>query len=92
MKADVVHPEMYDYICIPIPKRPAWDVTTTRDELEKAENLAFLDWRRDLALMAEKSSFTVTPYEKNLEVWRQLWRVCSQIRFYTVLVNISLRC
>lgn len=49
------------------------------EELDKIEKESFLNWRRELAVLEEKSleSF-VTPYEKNLDVWRQLWRVVER--------------
>ncbi|CAB9526956.1 subunit GTPase 1 homolog [Seminavis robusta] len=73
-----------------LPRRPKWDETTTPQELEKMENEAFLAWRRAIAAKEEELfaadaadkhayySRTVTPYEKNLHVWRQLWRVLER--------------
>lgn len=61
-----------------IPRRPAWTKDTTADELRANENKAFLEWRRDLALLQEKEGLVITPYEKNLEFWRQLWRVIER--------------
>lgn len=61
-----------------IPRRPKWNKETSADELERAENEAFLDWRRDLALLQEDEEILMTPYEKNLEFWRQLWRVVER--------------
>ncbi|XP_016947943.1 large subunit GTPase 1 homolog [Drosophila biarmipes] len=61
-----------------IPRRPKWSKDTSAEELERAENEAFLDWRRDLALLQEDEEILMTPYEKNLEFWRQLWRVVER--------------
>ncbi|XP_017054910.1 large subunit GTPase 1 homolog [Drosophila ficusphila] len=61
-----------------IPRRPKWNKDTSAEELERAENEAFLDWRRDLALLQEDEEILMTPYEKNLEFWRQLWRVVER--------------
>ncbi|XP_017034938.1 large subunit GTPase 1 homolog [Drosophila kikkawai] len=61
-----------------IPRRPKWDKETSAEELERAENEAFLNWRRDLALLQEDEEILMTPYEKNLEFWRQLWRVVER--------------
>jgi ribosome biogenesis GTPase A len=63
---------------IEIPRRPAWDKTTTADELHRAEEMAFLDWRRGLAQIEETKGVLLTPYEKNINVWRQLWRVVER--------------
>jgi len=63
---------------IRIPRRPTWDETTTPEELATQEKQTFLDWRRSLALLQEKEQLLLTPYEKNLDVWRQLWRVIER--------------
>lgn len=58
-----------------MPRRPAWK-EVSKEQLEKLENEAYLGWRRSLAEVEEKNEdISITPYEKNLEVWRQLWRV-----------------
>ena len=47
----------------------------TAEEIDRSEKNAFLVWRREIAALENSNtSFRVTPYEKNLEVWRQLWR------------------
>lgn len=61
-----------------IPRRPKWDENTTAESLQKAENESFLEWRRGLAMLQEKDELILTPYEKNLEFWRQLWRVVER--------------
>eukprot|EP00968_Pinguiococcus_pyrenoidosus_P012343 scaffold1081_cov219-Pinguiococcus_pyrenoidosus.AAC.3 len=62
-----------------VPRRPAWDSSMKKAQLDKAEREAFLQWRRGLAALEEKyDSRKVTPFEKNLEVWRQLWRVLER--------------
>jgi hypothetical protein len=37
-------------------------------------------WRRELAKLEEELLIdrTMTPFEKNIEVWRQLWRVIEK--------------
>ena len=48
-------------------------------QLDKIERTSFLDWRRNLASLQETSgSKSLTPFEKNLNVWRQLWRVTER--------------
>ncbi|CAG0890243.1 unnamed protein product, partial [Cyprideis torosa] len=61
-----------------IPRRPFWESNTTPDELVKLEKEAFLEWRRSLATLADEEGACLTPYEKNLEFWRQLWRVVER--------------
>ena len=63
-----------------IPRRPDWDARDTRDELDARERASFLEWRRSLARLEEAgaSGLVLTPFERNLEVWRQLWRVLER--------------
>ncbi|RLN75907.1 hypothetical protein BBJ28_00011983, partial [Nothophytophthora sp. Chile5] len=73
-KKNVV-PEM-TFAELKVPRRPQWDASTTADELNQLEKESFLTWRRDIALLeASSDNLEVTPFEKNLEVWRQLWHV-----------------
>jgi len=63
-----------------IPRRPLWkensDLDT--DEFQIKEREAFLEWRRKLADLQNTDNITLTPFEKNLEFWRQLWRVIER--------------
>jgi large subunit GTPase 1 len=46
-----------------------------------------LAWRRDVAAVEENNiKLAITPFEKNIEVWKQLWRVIekSQLLFQIV--------
>lgn len=76
-----------------IPRRPAWDKTTTKEQLDKAEREAFLSWRRNIAAKEEKmrlrdgTKSVVTPFEKNIEFWRQLWRVMERSDLIVQIVD-----
>uniref|UniRef100_W8BVA4 Large subunit GTPase 1 homolog n=1 Tax=Ceratitis capitata TaxID=7213 RepID=W8BVA4_CERCA len=70
------HKEHRDMLTIP--RRPKWTTETTAEELQRAENESFLEWRRSLAKLQEEQEIILTPYEKNLEFWRQLWRVVER--------------
>lgn len=61
-----------------IPRRPKWDSATTAYELQAKEKEEFLEWRRSLSILQEAEGLMLTPYEKNLEFWRQLWRVVER--------------
>jgi large subunit GTPase 1 len=61
-----------------IPRRPAWDESTTPDQLDEQERTSFYEWRRELASLEQDERLVLTPFEKNLEVWRQLWRVLER--------------
>jgi len=58
--------------------RPAWDNNTTAEDLDSKERQNFLEWRRKLAELQEEQGLVLTPYEKNLGFWRQLWRVVER--------------
>jgi large subunit GTPase 1 len=75
-----------------VPRRPAWDDTTTAVELDMNERKSFLEWRRAIAIKEEELARTsslaaATPFEKNLEVWRQLWRVLERSACLLQLVD-----
>lgn len=59
-----------------VPRRPKWTKEMTAEELDEAERDAFLTWRRAMAHLQNKEG--ITPFERNIEVWRQLWRVVER--------------
>ncbi|KAL8188338.1 UNVERIFIED_CONTAM: large subunit GTPase 1 [Gekko kuhli] len=61
-----------------IPRRPCWDKQTSPELLNQAERDSFLEWRRQLARLEEEQRLILTPFERNLEFWRQLWRVLER--------------
>ncbi|KAJ5198824.1 hypothetical protein N7491_000611 [Penicillium cf. griseofulvum] len=70
-----------------VPRRPKWDQSTTRNELETMEKKSLLDWRRGLAELIESHDLLMTPFERNLEVWRQLWRVIERSDLIVQIVD-----
>lgn len=70
-----------------VPRRPPWDETTTPQELDSRERLSLLDWRRGLAELQENADLLMTPFERNLEVWRQLWRVIERSDLVVQIVD-----
>ncbi|KAF9076100.1 P-loop containing nucleoside triphosphate hydrolase protein [Rhodocollybia butyracea] len=70
-----------------VPRRPPWTKSMTPVELERQEKAAFLDWRRGLAVLQEEENFLLTPFERNLEVWRQLWRVLERSHLIVQIVD-----
>ncbi|XP_026193663.1 large subunit GTPase 1 [Cyclospora cayetanensis] len=66
----------------PVPSR----LPRTADELDNLEMDSFLHWRRALASMEDKG-IVLTPYERNLEVWRQLWRVVERSHLVLQIVD-----
>ncbi|VDM91490.1 unnamed protein product [Onchocerca ochengi] len=61
-----------------IPRRPPKYAWETVDDLTRLENEYFLEWRKNLADLQEGHGVLLTPYERNLELWRQLWRVIER--------------
>ncbi|OLL26988.1 Large subunit GTPase 1 [Neolecta irregularis DAH-3] len=70
-----------------IPRRPTWDKNTTPAQLARNERESFLEWRRHLALLQEEHDLLLTPFERNLEVWRQLWRVIERSDLIVQIVD-----
>ncbi|XP_045474530.1 large subunit GTPase 1 homolog isoform X1 [Harmonia axyridis] len=61
-----------------IPRRPKWSAETSPEELDEKEKDGFLEWRRSLALFQQSNDVVMTPFEKQLEFWRQLWRTIER--------------
>ncbi|EPQ29138.1 uncharacterized protein PFL1_03426 [Pseudozyma flocculosa PF-1] len=70
-----------------VPRRPAWTSATTRAQLERKEKDSFLEWRRGLAELQEGVGLVLTPFERNIEVWRQLWRVIERSHLVVQIVD-----
>lgn len=70
-----------------VPRRPHWDATTTPEGLDQMERESFLNWRRGLAELQENNDLLMTPFERNLEVWRQLWRVIERSDLVVQIVD-----
>lgn len=70
-----------------IPRRPKWDRKMTKFELEQKEKDAFLEWRRQLAILQQNNDLLLTPFERNLNLWKQLWRVVEQSDLVVQIVD-----
>lgn len=70
-----------------VPRRPPWDEHTTPNELDERERASLLEWRRGLAELQEVDDLLMTPFERNLEVWRQLWRVIERSDLVVQIVD-----
>ncbi|KAI9818499.1 MAG: hypothetical protein M1827_000558 [Pycnora praestabilis] len=70
-----------------VPRRPHWDEKTTPQELDTRERESILEWRRGLAELQESNDLLMTPFERNLEVWRQLWRVIERSDLVVQIVD-----
>lgn len=69
---------------VTIPRRPinyvsgAPEKIVSTQELVALEENAFFKWRLDLAHIEEQEGRVMTPFERNLQFWRQLWRVLER--------------
>ncbi|KAI7906545.1 uncharacterized protein BX663DRAFT_496834 [Cokeromyces recurvatus] len=70
-----------------IPRKPHWDKTMTAEQVQRNERESFLDWRRTMAALEDEEGLLLTPFEKNLEVWRQLWRVIERSQLIVQIVD-----
>jgi large subunit GTPase 1 len=70
-----------------IPRRPKWDSRTTPEQLDSMERQSLLEWRRGLAELQESNDLLMTPFERNVEVWRQLWRVIERSDLIVQIVD-----
>lgn len=62
----------------------------TAEQLHLKEQEAFLEWRRGLAALEQNNKLILTPFEKNLEVWRQLWRTVERSDVVLQIVDARL--
>lgn len=70
-----------------VPRRPLWDERMSTQELDERERESLLEWRRGLAELQETDDLLMTPFERNLEVWRQLWRVIERSDLVVQIVD-----
>ncbi|OAF70713.1 CCT-zeta, partial [Intoshia linei] len=70
-----------------IPLRPKYIEGTSIKDYEILEEDSFTDWRRSIAVLEKNTNFNITPYEKNLEIWRQLWFVIDRCHLLIQIVD-----
>ncbi|KAI5836458.1 P-loop containing nucleoside triphosphate hydrolase protein [Schizophyllum commune Tattone D] len=70
-----------------VPRRPPWKKFMSTAQLDRQEKTAFLEWRRGLADLQDRDQFLLTPFERNIEVWRQLWRVIERSHLVVQIVD-----
>ncbi|KAL0218979.1 hypothetical protein P9112_004632 [Eukaryota sp. TZLM1-RC] len=70
-----------------IPRRPEWTPSMSAEQVKLNEQESFLEWRRKLAHLEEVEGLVLTPFERNLDFWRQLWRVVEQSDLVLLIVD-----
>ncbi|KAJ2455427.1 hypothetical protein EV183_000759 [Coemansia sp. RSA 2336] len=71
---------------VDIPVRPNWEYGESKEQVEERELNYFNEWLE--RLQESKDESAVSLYEKNLEVWRQLWRVVEISDILLLIVDI----
>ncbi|KAI9322114.1 hypothetical protein BX666DRAFT_1891772 [Dichotomocladium elegans] len=71
---------------IDFPKRPQWNYDMTKEQVEEQETLYFKKWVEDVYRKYDGQSLSL--FERNLEVWRQLWRVLEISDIILVVMDI----
>ncbi|GIZ04018.1 guanine nucleotide-binding protein-like 1, partial [Caerostris extrusa] len=66
-----------------MPKRPVWDFSFTKEELEIREQKYFREYIANLE--AKFGEQDLSHFEMNLETWRQLWRV---VEFSDIILQV----
>ncbi|ELP92006.1 hypothetical protein EIN_387400, partial [Entamoeba invadens IP1] len=61
-----------------VPRRAIWKSEMSAHEVDQNEQKEFMDWKKKLYELQNETKLLLTPYEKNIEFWRQLWRTCEQ--------------
>ncbi|CAK4067878.1 unnamed protein product [Aphanomyces euteiches] len=71
-----------------IPLRPSWTTSMTPEELNEREENSFREWLTQIhqACINRKDGLQINSYERNLQVWRQLWRVVEKAN---ILVHLA---
>ncbi|KAF8913034.1 P-loop containing nucleoside triphosphate hydrolase protein, partial [Gymnopilus junonius] len=83
----VLHEQQQNKQRLRVPRRPPWKKAMTLGELDRQEKSSFLEWRRGLAELQDRDKFLLTPFERNIEVWRQLWRVLERSHLIVQIVD-----
>jgi ribosome biogenesis GTPase A len=74
------------YSHLPFPIRQDWTQVKNAEELDKVENEYFEKWL-DETYKGRRVEL-LSPFEHNLEVWRQLWRVLEKSHIIVLLADI----
>lgn len=80
--------DTYYGIGIDIPTRPQWSHEMNKEELEAAEQKHFKDWIDGVYAHVGSDRSRLSYFEHNLEVWRQLWRVCEMADVLLLVADI----
>lgn len=74
------------YTHLPFPVRQDWSHCQTPEELHAMEESYFAQYLKDIYQHARVQF--ISPFEHNLEVWRQLWRVLEKSQVIMLVADI----
>lgn len=74
------------YLHLPFPVRQDWSACTSPEELHQMEEQYFAAYLK--SVYAHASVKYISPFEHNLEVWRQLWRVLEKSQVILLVADI----
>lgn len=81
----VLEKDYYNENMIEMPIRPPWSSHQSKEQLEAQEQTYFQGWLDDIYKRYPTSD--LNHFEHNLQVWRQLWRVCEKSDILVILVD-----
>jgi hypothetical protein len=86
----ILEPECLDFSrasddYIRLPERPPWDYSMKKEQIDQNEQEVLKNW---LESVYSHDRSTLNHFEHNLEVWRQLWRVCEMSEILVVVVDV----
>uniref|UniRef100_A0A6G1S8V5 Guanine nucleotide-binding protein-like 1 n=1 Tax=Aceria tosichella TaxID=561515 RepID=A0A6G1S8V5_9ACAR len=71
-----------------MPKRPPWNKSFTREQLDRQEQIYFKQFVDNLLEQSATSDKKLSYFDLNLDTWRQLWRVLEMSEIITIIVDI----
>jgi ribosome biogenesis GTPase A len=74
--------------CLYHPIRPKWSSSIDKTTHESLEQNYFNEWRKQVQICFKDTQNSITPFENNLDVWRQLWRTIEQSDVILLIVDI----
>lgn len=75
-------------VSLDMPKRPPWNKSFTKDQLDKQEQIYFKNFVDNLLQKSSVTDKKLSYFDLNLDTWRQLWRVLEMSEIITIIVDI----
>jgi len=85
-QGNMIKEEKWFSVVIDIPKRPNWRVGMSKEQVAQNEENSFKQYLE--SVYTEYPKDRLNWFEHNLNVWRQLWRVCEVSDILCILADI----